>query len=134
MENKNFPGLLRFPGIQGKLCLFLFGFLFLLFCYDAQAQVTRVTGIVRDLKGTALQGVSVNVKGSSAGNVTDNKGQYTVNVPNADAVLVFSIIGYAPWEETVNGRSSIDIEMLPNVTNLDEVIVVGYGTQKKNAM
>lgn len=123
------PGALRSLGIQSRYLLLL-GFLFSFFYFEAQAQ-TSVSGIVKDNKGTPLEGVSVSIKGSGTGNTTDGTGAYSISVSNANAVLVFSIIGYAEKEESVNGRSTINVELLSNVTNLDEVIVVGYGTQKK---
>lgn len=130
MENKIFPGKRRFSGIQSGLYSFLFGFSFLLFSFTAQAQIP-VSGTVKDVKGAPIGGVSVNVKGSSIGSVTDDKGDYSVSVPNSTSVLVFSFVGYAEKEESVNGRTTINVELASSITNLDEVIVVGYGTQKK---
>src|SRR5687767_8234700 len=101
MEKKISPGTRRSPRIQSRLYPFLFGFSFLFFCFTAQAQIP-VSGTVKDAKGTPLSGVSVNVKGSSIGNVTDNKGEYSVAVPNSTSVLVFSFVGYLEKEEAVN--------------------------------
>ncbi|HET9430829.1 MAG TPA: TonB-dependent receptor [Chitinophagaceae bacterium] len=82
-------------------------------------------------KGNPLVGVNVSVKGTTTGGVTDNKGEYSVSVPGPNAVLVFSFVGYAELEESIKGRSLINISLLPAVTDLNEVIVIGYGTQKK---
>src|SRR5688572_14371045 len=130
MEKKISPGARRSPRVQGRLYLLLLGFLFSVFYFEAQAQ-TNVSGIVRDNKGTPLEGVSVSIKGSSIGNTTDSKGAYSIPVANSNAVLVFSFIGFGDKEESIKGRTNINVELLSNVTNLDEVIVVGYGTQKK---
>ena len=87
--------------------------------------------MVKDLKGEALQGVSVNVKDTTTGTSTDAEGKYSISVPNSRAVLVFSFVGYNTVEQRVNGRSAITINLTAVASNLDEVVVVGYGTQKK---
>ena len=127
---KIFPGTRCSPGIQSKLYLLLLGFFFSVFYFESQAQ-TRVSGMVRDNKGTPLEGVSVNVKGASTGNTTDSKGEYSIAVPNSNAILVFSFVGYTEREESVKGRTTINVDLLPGIGNLDEVIVVGYMQQKK---
>ncbi|WPP49762.1 SusC/RagA family TonB-linked outer membrane protein [Catalinimonas niigatensis] len=90
-----------------------------------------VSGQVKDPDGEALPGVNVLVKGSSTGTVTDIDGMYTLSVPNENDVLVFSSIGYATQEVPVNGRSVIDISMQEDIQSLSEIVVVGYGEQKK---
>ena len=82
--------------------------------------------------GGALPGVNVLVKGSSTGTVTDVDGNYSINVPNENDILVFSSIGYTSLEVPVNGRSVIDISLAEDVQSLEEVVVVGYGTQKRS--
>ncbi|WP_086593954.1 SusC/RagA family TonB-linked outer membrane protein [Hymenobacter crusticola] len=92
---------------------------------------TPVTGRVVDEKGEALPGVNVVVKNTSIGTATNVEGQYSLNVP-AGATLVFSFIGYSPQELVVNGRSTLDVRFAsPQARSLDEVVVVGYGTQTK---
>jgi len=91
-----------------------------------------VTGKVTEGEnGEALPGVSVMVKGTQNGTVTDNQGNYTIEVPNQDDVLLFSFIGYSSQEVELKGRSTINIVLTQIGQNLDEVVVVGYGTQKK---
>src|SRR5690606_13330803 len=92
-----------------------------------------VSGTVTSLAdGQSLPGVTVVVKGTNTGSVTDIDGKYTIEVPNATDVLVFSSIGYLAQEVPVNNRSLINIIMEEDIANLEEVVVVGYGTQRKS--
>jgi len=81
--------------------------------------------------GEVLPGVSVVVKGTTRGTVTDASGQYSISVPDDSIVLVFSYVGFLSQETTVGVRSTIDVQLLPSNNSLDEVVVIGYGTQKK---
>ncbi|HLU90930.1 MAG TPA: SusC/RagA family TonB-linked outer membrane protein, partial [Cyclobacteriaceae bacterium] len=81
--------------------------------------------------GQGIPGVSVLIKGTETGTVTHVDGTYTINVPNEDGILVFSSIGYVSQEVPVNGRTIINITLTEDVQGLEEVVVVGYGTQKK---
>lgn len=81
--------------------------------------------------GTGLPGVSVLVKGTTRGTTTDADGNYAVEVPDANAVLVFSFIGYTPQEIAVGTQTSINVSMVADIQQLNEVVVVGYGTQQK---
>jgi TonB-linked SusC/RagA family outer membrane protein len=91
-----------------------------------------VSGTVLDSDSKdPLPGVNILVKGTFVGTTTDNAGKYSLTVPEEDAVLVFSFIGYATQEVMVDGRTTIDMEMKSDITSLDEVVVVGYGTQDK---
>ncbi len=97
-----------------------------------QAQVIEVNGTVTSQEdGVALPGVNVIVKGSGLGTVTDADGRYQINAPQEDDILVFSSIGYITAEVPVNGRAVIDVTLSVDVQSLEEVVVVGYGTQKK---
>ena len=89
-----------------------------------------VTGRVSDDSG-ALSGVNVVVKGTNTGALSGADGTYSINVPDNDATLLFSIMGYAPLETVVGSRTVIDVTMVEEAEGLDEVVVVGYGTQKK---
>ncbi len=80
---------------------------------------------------SALPGVSVVVKGSTTGTVTDGDGRYKLNVPGPESVLVFSFVGYVSQEMPVGNRTSINVGLTADVAALSEVVVVGYGTQKK---
>ncbi|HYH56713.1 MAG TPA: SusC/RagA family TonB-linked outer membrane protein, partial [Anseongella sp.] len=91
-----------------------------------------VSGSVKDETGNPVPGVSVTVKGSMTGTSTDEEGRFSLeNVPG-DAILVFSSLGMATQEVAVSSREAIDVTMQLDVTGLDEVVVVGYGTQKKS--
>ncbi|MBC3786713.1 SusC/RagA family TonB-linked outer membrane protein [Spirosoma utsteinense] len=96
-----------------------------------QADVT-VTGLITDERGEGLPGVSVAVKGSTRGTSSDNTGRYQLAVPGPEAVLVFSYIGYARQELTVGNRQSLNVTLVADEQNLNEVVVVGYGTQRKS--
>lgn len=98
-----------------------------------QAQDTQVSGTILDETGMPLPGVSILLKGTTRGTTTDLDGKYSIAAP-ANGVLVFSFIGYNNIEETVGSRSKIDLTLTPDVSNLDEVVVVGYGTQKKSQL
>lgn len=91
-----------------------------------------VKGKVVDTRtGEGLPGVSVIIKGSSQGTITDTAGEYTLNVPNINTTLVFSYVGYEPKEIFVGNQTTINISLASNEKYLDEVVVVGYGSQKK---
>lgn len=90
-----------------------------------------VTGTVTDENGKPFPGVSVMIKGTNTGVATNGDGKYSVVVPRGDAVLVFSSIGYTSKEVAVNGRSIINISMAVKANSIEDVVVVGYGTQKR---
>ncbi|NRF41596.1 TonB-dependent receptor [Pedobacter foliorum] len=106
-------------------------FLCFFFINAASAQDITIHGVVSDgADKTTLPGVSVLVKGTKIGTLTDASGKYAVSAP-ANATLVFSYIGYDPIEVQVNNRTTINIELASNSQELEQVVVVGYGTQKK---
>ncbi len=90
-----------------------------------------ITGTVTDENGAGLPGVSIIIKGSTHGTVTDISGKYQLAVPGPDAVLIFSFVGYISEEITVGNRTSVDLSMKVDQKALEEVVVVGYGTQRK---
>lgn len=91
-----------------------------------------VKGKVTDKSsGQPLAGVTIQVKGSNAGTSTDNNGNYSIEVPD-NAVLIISSVGYDNVEIPVNGKTIINISLQSSTTGLNEVVVVGYGTQKKS--
>ena len=108
----------------------LIAVLVIAFSFESLAQ-GKVTGKVIDRSGLGMPGVSVLIKGTQKGTITDLDGSYTIDIPSNDAVLVFSFIGYQSIEKPVIGESVIDIEMKEEDTLLEQVVVVGYGTQKK---
>ena len=81
-----------------------------------------------------MPGANVIVKGTNIGTVTGVDGQYSIAVPNESDTLVFSSIGYVRQEVAVNGKTTIDIALAEDVQSLEEVVVVGYGTQKKTSV
>ena len=89
-----------------------------------------VSGLVQDEMGSPLPGVSIIIKGTSKGTTTDFDGNYSIVAP-ADAVLEFSYLGYAIKKIPVAGKTLINVILIEDVSALDEVVVVGYGTQKK---
>jgi len=94
-------------------------------------QQKTITGQVSDAEGQALQGVSVKLKGSSIGAVTDAEGRYSLQVSEAGGVLVFSYIGFATQEIPIGTGSAINATLVAETSSLSDVVVVGYGTQKK---
>ncbi|HEU5148726.1 MAG TPA: SusC/RagA family TonB-linked outer membrane protein, partial [Chryseosolibacter sp.] len=94
-------------------------------------QSRTVTGTVTSETGETLPGASIVLKGTTTGTVTDAEGKYTLSIPDEHAVLVFSSIGYIAQEIAVSGRSVIDVAMIEDIQRLEEVVVVGYGTQRK---
>ncbi len=89
-----------------------------------------VTGVVTDVNGQPLPGVSVSIKNRAEATSTDEAGKYSIAV-NANSVLIFSFVGSAPQEVPVNGKASINISMADESKSLTDVVVIGYGTQKK---
>lgn len=90
-----------------------------------------VSGIVTDEKGETLPGVNILVKGTQKGVTTDAKGQFKISVADGNAVLVFTSVGYKKQEVTIGGKTQLNISLQLDTQSLEEVVVVGYGTQKK---
>ena len=95
------------------------------------AQERTVTGRISDEKGELLIGIAVQEKGTSNGVVTNDLGEYTLNLTTENPVLVVSSLGYVTQEIPVNNRRLIDVNLAEDVSELDEIVVVGYGTQRK---
>ncbi len=112
---------------RGILFLFFFGFAFSF----AWAQERTVTGKVTSEKEGPLPGVNIVIEGTFQGTATSADGTYSIVVPGPDAVLVFSAISFTPQSVVVGDRSTIDVVLSPFLTALDEVVVIGYGTQQK---
>ncbi|WP_224994830.1 TonB-dependent receptor [Cesiribacter sp. SM1] len=110
-----------------------------LFAIDGDARNSKiapmavaVSGTVTDATaGDPLPGVTVIVEGTNIGTVTDSNGKYSINVPNANDALTFSFVGFISQTIPVNGRSVINVKLSEDVEALEEVVVVGYGEQKK---
>ena len=115
----------------GKKWLPVFLMIAILCCQHALAQ-SQITGRVTSKNdNTPVPGVSVLIKGTSVGTVTDAEGSYALNA-GADAILVFTSIGFGQQEVTVNGRTTIDIALEDDIQTLQEVVFVGYGEQIKS--
>ncbi len=94
-------------------------------------QGTKVTGKVSDVDGNPLPGVNIVEVGTTNGAVTDLDGNYSITVSSEDAVLSFSFIGFLTKEIEVGGQTTIDVMLVEDITALDEVVVIGYGQQRK---
>lgn len=97
---------------------------------------STVSGTVVDQAGEGIPGVNVVLKGTSTGTSTDMDGNYSLSIPDdqSNGTLVFSFIGYLSKEEPINGRSVIDVTLEPDIQQLEEVVVVGYGTQRAESV
>ena len=102
-----------------------------LISFTAVAQTSTVTGTVTDENGP-MPGVTILLKGTTNGVVTDFDGNYTINEVPPNGVLVYSYVGFVTEEVPVNGQSEINVTLIQDVSALDEVVVVGYGTMKKS--
>ncbi len=90
-----------------------------------------ITGTVKSETGEGLPGVSIVVKGTNRGTTSDANGQYRINVPGDNSTLVFSFVGYVNQEIIVGTRGTLDVQLSADQKSLEEVVVIGYGTQKK---
>ena len=111
-----------------KAGLFL---LLLLFASVSSLKAQNISGVVSDAKGMTIPGVSVTVKNTQEGTTTDIDGKYEIKAAS-NAVLVFSFIGFKTQEIAVNGKKQISVVLAENTESLDEVVVIGYGNQKKS--
>jgi TonB-linked SusC/RagA family outer membrane protein len=94
--------------------------------------VLLITGTITDQSdGSPLPGVNIYVQGTTNGTTSDSNGKYAISVPDSSAILVFSYVGYTTEEILINKRTLIDVGLVPDLQSLGEVVVVGYGVQKK---
>jgi TonB-linked SusC/RagA family outer membrane protein len=109
---------------------------FFLICLLAQMAATaqqRVSGRVTDAEtGEGLIGVTVTLQGAAVGTVTDIEGRYALEVPDLNGALVFTYTGYVEQQIPLQGRSTLDVALSPQVETIGEIVVVGYGTQRKS--
>jgi TonB-dependent starch-binding outer membrane protein SusC len=100
--------------------------------YATAMQQREITGtVVDEATNEPLPGVNIIIQGTSTGVITDINGKYTIKVPDEEAVLVFSFLGYVDQKVSTINQTTIDIKLSPDVTKLDEVVVIGYGKVKK---
>ena len=97
--------------------------------YETSEQ--NISGTIKNEDGDALEGATVSAKGTTIGALTNEEGQFQLTVPDEVSTLLVSYIGYAAQEVEIEGRSVINIVLTESTSTLDEVVVVGYGTQKK---
>ncbi|MGB4902343.1 MAG: carboxypeptidase-like regulatory domain-containing protein, partial [Saprospiraceae bacterium] len=94
------------------------------------AQDIKVSGIIRDENGDGVPGATILVKGTNSGTASDVNGYYSLSAP-ATGILTVSYIGYQSMDISINGQSTLDITITPAASSLDEIVVIGYGSQKK---
>ncbi|MBV6647353.1 MAG: TonB-dependent receptor [Cyclobacteriaceae bacterium] len=127
--DKNFTRAIK----RKTMVLSLLSMLLALNSWSVIAQELRVSGTVIDQdQGTPLPGVTVLTKGSTVGTTTDVDGKYSIALADENSVLVFSFIGFKTSEIQVAGRSVIDVSMALDITALEEVVVIGYGEQRRS--
>ena len=113
---------------------FRFPLLFLVCMFvtaTAIAQSNAVSGTVVDSRNNPLAGVNVTVKGTKTTVASDEQGKYSIEVPGRNSILIFSFVGYVTKEEKVGSRTTLNTTMEIGTSDLDQVVVIGYGTQKK---
>src|SRR5690606_24368191 len=114
----------------GKVCVTL-----MLICQLAIAQSqTTVSGRVVNSANEPLSGVSVNISGTAAATTTDDKGVYKITAPTGNETITFSYLGMKTQEMAISGRTTIDVILEVSGTDLDEVVVVGYGRQSRETL
>lgn len=98
---------------------------------ESHEKINKITGVVLDPNGEPIIGANVIVKGTSNGTITDIDGNFFIQDVSADAILQISYIGFNAKEVSLSGKTSVSVKMQENTRDLDEVVVVGYGVQKK---
>jgi TonB-linked SusC/RagA family outer membrane protein len=99
---------------------------------NIMAQKVSVSGKVTDAtSGLPLFGVSIGISGTTSGAISDADGKYTIQVPSQETVLVFTSVGYKPQQIVVGGNLQLNVAMVQEITELEQIVVVGYGTQRK---
>lgn len=117
--------------MKKNLLLFIYALCFVLLGTGLASAQGTVTGFVKDEAGT-LPGVSILIKGTTQGTVTDVNGKFSLNVPDANVVLVFSFVGYTTQEVLLQGKKTLEVTLMQDAMKLREFVVVGYGVQRKS--
>lgn len=123
---------IRIFKIKQVLCLFVLCFLMIGLQTPGFGQNSRVTGTVSSEDGSVLEGVTIMARNANIGTFSDFEGKFSIDVPSLSDTLVFSYISYSSQTVPVNGRSTIDVVLQESIRSLDEVVIVGYGTQRKS--
>jgi len=113
------------------LTICLMGILFVTQIQFAVAQEKTINGTVTEPSGVPLPGVNIVVQGTTTGSISDQDGNFSITVPDANAILLFSSVGYSTQEVAVGNQTTINATMVEDVVGLEELVVVGYGTRKK---
>ena len=96
-------------------------------------QQQRISGTVTDAtNGDPIIGANVIVEGTALGVITDLKGKFSIDLPDANSTIIISYVGYNTETIQINGETNIEVKLVPDITNLDEIVVVGYGVQRKS--
>src|SRR5690554_5880986 len=103
-----------------------------LLCAFSYGQQNRVTGLVVDAYGIPIPGASVIVKGTTIGTLTDFNGEFSIIPSDGNEIIRVSYLGYVPQEINVKGKMKLTITMQEEISELNEVVVIGYGSQKKS--
>lgn len=99
---------------------------------DISNQKAKVTGTITDANNEPIAGVNVVIEGTTLGTVTDADGRYSIDIPGSNAVLTYTFVGYVTQKIPYTGQATIDVKLVEDVTSLQEIVVVGYGTTKKS--
>ena len=137
MKQKNFLKRLLAKNNKSRKCILLYLMIFasLLNAQNALGQERTISGKVVDENNEPLPGLTIIIKGTTIGTQTDFNGLYSLSVPESnDIVLDFHFLGYTLQSINVGTAKVIDVVMVPDMDALDEVVVVGYGTQKKQSV
>lgn len=100
--------------------------------FSAAYGQSTITGTVKSSKGDAIVGATIGIKGTSIGTTTDGNGHFTLQANNLEVSLVVSSVGFTTKTVPVNGKSTINIVLQQSVVSLNDLVVIGYGTQKKS--
>ncbi|MFO7935537.1 MAG: TonB-dependent receptor [Bacteroidales bacterium] len=121
--------------MKKNLLTFFFGVACSLFCMQSFAQERSVTGMVTDAAtGEPLIGVNIVVEGTTIGTISDADGSYSITVPSAESVIDYSFVGYTTQQIRVGNQTEINVELEPSAVGLDELVVIGYGTQRRGSI
>nr|WP_294942563.1 TonB-dependent receptor [uncultured Mucilaginibacter sp.] len=122
---------LRYPKSLVVMCAVIIG---VLLSGSVFAQSVSVTGTVTDTSGVTLPGVAVKFRGTAIGTTTDVNGKFSLTAPSAASVLVFSYVGFTSQEVPLNGQTNFNVRLKVANTSLQEVVVTGFGTQRKESL
>lgn len=120
--------------LKRKILLTVWVMIFL-FCFTGlmYSQQINISGKVTDVSsGVGIPGTNIAVEGTNTGSISDSEGNYSIEVPSGDAALIFSFVGYATQTIPVGNRTIINVALVEDKVSLDELVVIGYGTQRKS--